>query len=260
ASNTYQSGRKWGDHVDTWMTWARSMGLTTDWVPTDSVASVSDNARILSRYLINNPHPNRIIVTYGQGASELRSLFLNRLGERGRPIERPAEEFNGFRLWLNVCGSYGGTASNEDLLRTTFARARTAIGMRLARRNPIVLEETRVSAASMKRIPAFPEDMGVINVIGLPLRSQLPMGLNRAYYDLSKKGPTDGVLSLYQMIAHPGLIVPIPAMAHTAPDFKLEPVYKRILSLFLDTATVRVPGSESGTRRRKPAEPELSLV
>ncbi|MES2962343.1 MAG: hypothetical protein V4760_00540 [Bdellovibrionota bacterium] len=240
ASNAYQSGRKWGDHVETWVSWARSMGFTTDWVPTDSKASVSENARILSRYLINHPHPNRIIVTYGQGSSELRTLMLNRLGERGRTEEaRTALEFEGLRLWLNVCGGVGGIAANEIQLRSTMSRLRAVIDMKFRRRNSIVLEETRTTAANMRRLPNFPADLGVINVIGLPLRSQLPRGFAALYHDVSKSGPTDGVLSLFNMIAHPGLIVPIPAMAHTAPDFKLEPVLKRVLSVFLESASVR---------------------
>jgi hypothetical protein len=265
ASNAYQSGRAWGDHVETWIAWARALGFTTDWVPTDSKASVSENARILSRYLINHPHPNRIIVTYGQGASELRTLMLNRLGERGRTESesRKAPEFEGLRLWLNVCGGFGGIAANEGMLRTTMSRLRAVIGMKLRRRNSIVLEETRPSAPNMRRLPVFPEDMGVINVIGLPLRSQLPIGFHRLYHDISKLGPTDGVLSLYQMIAHPGLIMPVPAMAHSVPDFKLEPVFKRCLSVFVESASVRVASSaESAPSREaqpRPARPGLSL-
>lgn len=240
ASNLYQSGRKWGDHVQTWTTWARSMGFTTDWVPTESNASVSENARIMSRYLLNHPHPNRIIVTYGQGAAELRTLMLNRLGERGRAEEtRRSDEFAGLRLWINVCGAYGGVDSTENLLKTPYSRLRTLVGMRLKDRNPIVLKETSPTSPNMKRLPRFPEDMGVINVIGLPLKSQVPAGFANLYHDVSKKGPSDGVLSLYRMIAHPGLVMPIPAMAHTAPDFKLEPVFKRLLSAFLEGASVR---------------------
>lgn len=260
ASNLHQSGFKWGAHVETWTAWARSMGFTTDWVPTDSRASISENARILSRYLLNNPHPNRIIVTYGQGAAELRTLMLNRLGERGHPVERPkTEDFAGLRLWLNVCGAYAGAASNKAVLATPFGRLRTALSMKLRGRNPIVLEETMPMAANMRRLPNFPEDMGIVNVIGLPLRSQVPLGFTSSYLELSKKGPNDGVLSLFHMIAHPGLIMPIPAMAHTAPEFKLEPVFKRLLGVFLEGTSIRGTASDEASSREASVDRPLEL-
>ena len=249
ASNLDQSGRKWGDHVEPWTSWARSMGFTTDFVPTEPRHSVSENARLIHHYLINHPHPNRIIVTYGQGASELKMLLLHQYGIRGKSSGAGEKSLDSVRLWLNIAGAFGGVASNRYLARTKAMDFLNRYRFAFFGRNPIVLDELGTTNSYFKQTPNFPATLSVANIIGLPLRSEVPVRLLRLYHylaNVAKMGPTDGVLAFYDMIAHPGMIVPVPGMAHTLDPIKLEPIFRRTLHVFLESMTAK-PATSANT-------------
>lgn len=228
-----QCGRKWGDHVETWRGWARAMGFTTDDVPTDPRATVSANARAILDYLKKNPHPNRIVVTYGQGASELRLLLQRSWGERGTGTESEfsikRRELAGLRGWISVCGSFGGAAASGLATAKPWTWWASALRLRVAGRHPLVLKETSPSFSMWRTPPKFPEGFVAVSVVGVPYLSQVPLSLRASYEAIAKALPNDGVVAVNEALVPGGLVLPIQGMSHRAEDVKLEPVFKRLL-------------------------------
>ena len=228
ASNLYQSGRRWGDHVELWGRWAREMGFTTEVVATDPKVSVSSNARFIVQFLEANPHPRRIMVTYGQGTSELRLVMQRRFADK--PSEIP-DWAKGIRGWINVCGSFHGAMSSDLLLKSKRKRILTSLKMRLAGRNPIVLKETSPSFPFWKPAMPKPEEMSITSIVAVPQRWEVPGDMREMHHQLGRKYPNDGAVSFYEATAHPGHLMFVPGMSHRAESIPLEPVLKRAIAL-----------------------------
>lgn len=231
ASNLYQSGRTWGDHVEEWRGWAREMGFTTDAIATDPRASVAANARHISNHLSETKHPHRILVTYGQGASEFRFLLDRKLRRDAESVSRTGNELSTVRAWINVCGSFGGAMASDRLLKGFINRKMNRFEMRLKGRNPLVLDETSTQSPLWKNAPSVPSQMLVASLVGIPLLSQIPAGLITSYREIAQVEPNDGAVAVMDAVAHPGLIVPAPGLSHRAESVVLEPVFRRLLAM-----------------------------
>jgi hypothetical protein len=255
ASNFMQSGRNWGDHVDEWRTWARALGFTTDDIATRSGASVSANARLISEHLRGSRQPKaRIMLSYGQGTSELRYLFDRRLDRNldrrlehgGRERKGDAvSELSGIRGWISVCGSFAGSQLATELKRNFLLRAKTQLAMRMDGRNPLTLKESATDFPLWRRPSQVPTETMVASLFGIPYLTQVPIELRASYLRLSNIGPNDGVLLSADSIVHPGLAVPVPGLTHRAESVILEPMLKRLM---LAIATMMAETNQSPER------------
>jgi hypothetical protein len=239
-SNLPMSGRKWGDHIDPWRGWARAVGFKTDDIVTDPQATVSANARAILEYFKKNPakdsSKNRLVVTYGQGASELRLLLHRAWGERGPGVrDFKRDELSCLRGWINVCGSYGGSSWSRHLSSSLLRWWPAAAKLKMQGRNPLVLKETSNDFSMWKSPVKFPEGFLTVNIVGVPLRSQVPAGLYQSYLEIAKRFPNDGLVSVSEAIVPGGLVLPIAGMSHRAEDVKLEPVFRRLLGVLAQT-------------------------
>ncbi len=233
-------GLDWGEFAEQWQAWARSMGFTTDIIETSETSDLRANARAISTYLFSHPHPRRILITYGEGAAEFRSLLMQRLGARGATAVDDAGELAQIHTWINVAGAYGGTAiarlkndSRWESFKLKLSRyfGRFEIQARAARVRQL---DSRLPI--WRTPPNFPKQMQVINVVGLPFRSDLPQGMKAPAMQVSAAvGVNDGAVGLYESIAHPGLIVPVKGMSHKVERFKLEPVLRRLLAIVVES-------------------------
>jgi len=215
-----QAGRPWGAHVDSWRAWARQLGFTTDDVVTDPKASLAENASIIAHHLKTQPHPNRILVTYSQGGAETRALV-----RWARDVDAG---FSKLKYWINICGAIGGASSSEYLTSTMMRRLRSRMLLRGRYKNTFAETSPRFGLYSE---PVQVEGPRVINVVGVPFRSQIPQGMNSLYYQLARRQPNDGIISLFDSIMQPGFIVPIRGMSHRAEDHLLRPIFQRILGV-----------------------------
>lgn len=255
ASNLYQSGRKWGDHVDSWRSWARELGFTTESIETRADFSVAENARLIGEFLSHSNHANRIIVTYGQGTSEFRYLLSRRLGHRG-PGERrvaservlsEAPELSRVRGWINVCGSFSGARSSDRALSSLIRRGMANVSMKWQGRNPITLGETATDFPLWREITNIPSQMLVSSLVGLPVGRQVSKPLRDSYQALAKFGPNDGAVLAMDACAQPGLIVPVLGLDQTAADAVLMPMFKRLLIATAVTMTASLAGERART-------------
>jgi hypothetical protein len=285
-------GIEWGAFAETWQTWARSMGFTTDIIDTHEENDLRANARIISTYLFSNPHPRRILVTYGQGASEFRSLLATRMGLRGletdsRPgrgsdlradlssgrsseLSSDGNELSSIHTWINVAGAVGGAAfarlENDSRWRSMLVKLTGFFGHFSIQDRARRLRELDSRLPAWRALPNYPPQLRVINLVGLPTMNVTPLNLLVAHEQLSREiGLNDGAIGLYEAIAHPGLIVPIPGMTHNVESVKLEPILKRVLAMIAADAEISVEaasnaGSNAGSNAVQNVDSEASTV
>jgi hypothetical protein len=233
ASNLFQSGRAWGDHVEEWRSWARDLGFTTDVIETDPRRSVASNARVIFEYLARSPNRRRIIVTYGQGSAEFRYLLHRRVNrDEHDPLPEEVAQICG---WINVCGAFAGASSSRYFQESRVRRLLSRLRMKVAGRNPITLAETTsVFPLWRKPLPVIP-GIQVVSILGLPQRSQIPVSLLPTFNELAGKCPNDGAVTVCEAAAHLGQVVAIPGMSHRADSFYLEPIFRRTLAVVGET-------------------------
>lgn len=259
VSSSFSGDRESAARADQWRTWARSMGFTTDVIETDPFGDQRTNAQIISSHLLSHSHPRRILITHGPGAAEFRHLLLMRMGLRGEAAlgsdTSPVGELASIKVWLNIEGAYRGASHARLINDSLWQKIKREVSVYLgdssfgerARR----LRQLDPRLALWKSDPVFPEGLQVINLIGLPLRSDLRGSMMVAYETLSREvGPNDGAVSLFESIAHPGLILPVPGLSHAAEAAKLEPVLRRVLAIAaLDlSASVALRNAQLSTR------------
>jgi len=231
ASNLFQSGRQWGDHVDEWRLWARELGFTTEVIETDPRRSIASNARVIFEHLARSPSRRRIIVTYGQGSAEFRYLLHRRLHRD--PNEPVPEEIEQIRGWISVCGAFSGASSSRYFQENRVRRLLARLRMKVAGRNPIVLAETSSLFPLWRRplpdVSSLP--LAIASIVAVPTRNQVPAAQQIIFSELAKAAPNDGVVSVTEACAHPGLILAVPGMNHRAANPILEPILKRTLAV-----------------------------
>jgi hypothetical protein len=251
ASTSALGFREWGAHVDEWRGWAREIGFTTEVIATNSRNNVDENARFISEFLNNNPHHKRIIVTYGQGATELRQLLERRLRDTSAGL--PTQDLKGVAAWISVCGSFAGATSSSLALKNWFSKILARLKLSLKGQNPKALSETSSESWIWKGEVPLPRDVFVASVIAAPVlpqilrqnwRQNLAQNLKaksmlRQYLKIAKQDPNDGVLTLTECIVNPSVIVPVPGMNHNADAMKLKPVLQRLLALTVRTLESR---------------------
>ncbi len=204
-------GAKWGGHVETWRSWARKVGLTTDVIQTDRRNSLLANAEVIRRELALQPHDRRIIATVGRGGAEFR-LLLEQL------LKTSPHELEGIQMWINVAGLIRGGSGVSSRSRRWWRRK----AHHLSHSNP--------------RLRAEPELQGLpfvcVSMVGFPALAEVPVGLKVSYLEMSSSSPNDGLATFHESIIRPGYIVPVPGMSHAAESARLGPWFQAVLASF----------------------------
>ncbi len=259
ASTLPVKGAEGFSQFERWQTWARSMGFTTDIILTDPDGSLRDNAQRISTYLVSNPHPRRILITHGPGATEFRTLLSTRFGLRGENNQaawgQDLGELVSVRIWINIAGAYNGSSyaklQNSSQLQQLLLRISNYWGFKGAAARARIWTQLDSRLPVWRVPPVFPLGLQVFNIIGSPLRTNMPVGLMASHDELGRQiGPNDGAVGVFESIAHPGLILPVQGMSHRAEDLKLEPVLKRLLALVVtEDAATEAPVYETGDQQ-----------
>lgn len=233
ASNSFEAGRPWGEHVDEWRSWARDLGFTTDVIETDQRRSVAANARVIFEYLARRPNRERIIVSYGQGSAEFRYLLHRRVNRD--PKEPIPEEIEQVRAWMSVCGAGAGSSASTYCQDHRIRRLLARLRMKVAGRNPITLAETSTNFP-LWRIPIpTPPKFAIASVVAVPYRQHIPPAMLGLFNELSKSSPNDGVVGVAEASLPSGWIIPVLGMNHRADGLILEPVFKRTLAALVES-------------------------
>lgn len=217
---------KWGAHVETWRSWGRRQGLTTDVIQTEKHNSLMANAEIIRRELQLQPHDRRIIATVGQGGAEFR-LLVEQL------LKTAPHELSGIQMWINVAGLVRG-GSGIELKRRGFWN-RKALEFSTALRGwprSIALQLSHLNP----RLAAEPNFQGLpfvcVSMVGFPSMGDVPTGLKGNFLAMSARGPNDGLATFHESVIRPGYIVPVPGMSHRAEPERLGPWFQAVVSAF----------------------------
>lgn len=252
-----RSAREEFAQVERWAAWARALGFTTDVIEADPNASLRENAQAMSTHLISNPHPNRILVTVGRGAAEFRTLLAMRMGLRGvDPLTDDAAELASVKVWINIAGAYNGASLARLQNESRWARLKLEfskyLGLTSVALRARLWRQLDPRLPAWRAAPNFPRHLQVINVVGVPLRSEIPVGLMASHERLARQlGPNDGAVGLFEAIAHPGLIVPVDGLSQRADDLTLKPVLERIWAIVASEAVAEIGEAD--------LEPKLEL-
>jgi hypothetical protein len=229
ASNLSQSGREWADHVEPWRQWARELGFTTDTIETDRHLSIAENARTIQYHLMALRRPKRILITYGQGAAEVR-FWLQKSQHKIIGTSELPPELADVHAWINVCGAYNGAKSSQWMKSSRPRRFFNELDLRFRGRSKKALIETSSDFPMWNERTILPKHWLVMNIFGLAYQNQMQTGLHSSFFELSKSMPNDGVVQSADAMA-PGYAIPIMGMNHRASEAKLKPVMRRALAL-----------------------------
>ncbi|CAN5617632.1 hypothetical protein BH10BDE1_BH10BDE1_08940 [soil metagenome] len=216
----------WGGHVDTWRSWGRKAGLTTDVIQTEKKNSLLANAEIIRRELSLQPHDRRIIATVGQGSAEFR-LLLEQL------LKTAPEELHGIQMWINVSGLIRGGSGVNRTRRSWWSRK--MMGLNHAMRGWPSSMAHQLSHTN-PRLRLEPELHGLpfvcVSMVGFPTIGDVPGAMKMSFLEMNRVAPNDGLAYFHESILRPGYIVPVPGMSHRSEPDKLGPWFQAVLTAF----------------------------
>ncbi len=237
SHDPFTPGSAWGKHVDTWRSWARECGYTTEVIRTKSGHHPLENAELIRRQLSEMPHDNRVIATLGQGGAEFR-ILIEKL------LKSAPHELHGIQMWLNVAGLVRGASGPQT--PSSLDKKINGLGYRV-RGWPF--EVASYLSSTNPRLSIEPDFGGLsfvcVSMVGLPNVATAPNGLKGVFQKLGTNGPNDGVAMFHESIVRPGYIVPVSGMSHRAESDRLGPWLKSVLLAFQEDFTL-----DSKKRRR----------
>jgi hypothetical protein len=251
----------WGGHVETWRSWGRKAGLTTDVIQTEKKNGLLANAEIIRRELALQPHDRRIIATVGQGSAEFR-LLLEQL------LKNSPAELHGIQMWINVSGLVRGGSGVNRSRRSWWSRKTTSLSHSLRGWPSSIAHQL---SHTNPRLRLEPELQGLpfvcVSMVGFPGVGDVPGPLKMSFLEMSRVAPNDGLAYFHESILRPGYIVPVPGMSHRAEPEKLGPWFQAVLTAFaFDREAVRPatdgakaePGDFEAFDFRAPIPPQSS--
>lgn len=241
------AGSEWGGHVETWRSWVRENGFTTDRIATRHDATVFENAQAIRDHLLESHHSNRILISVGRGSVEvlaaLSDLYRGRLSSSERMVPL------GVRAWVNVAGPVLSLKEERRSDRTLADRALGKLGQsfRLGRMQFNLPFGARASLLSSARVDLTDAEFArlgnqltLTSIVGLANLATVPLGTKRKWLDLAEKlGPNDGLYSPLECMAPGGFVVPVAGLSHAAilaGDHSLKPWLLGVL------ASLEAPG------------------
>ena len=206
---------------------ARACGFEARRAPTNSLGSVQENARILSKDLEGCNEGPVIVASLSIGALQVRHL----LAELG-PEEEPP-----FQGWLNLAGTPFGAHAIERMLNT---QTRRMAGRLLARLQglPFAAVEESMPSHSLWQHP-FPDLKGLraVTVLPIPMESHVQKPLQSRFAELKANGPTDGMVLLAESIP-PGDVYPLWGCDHLLRTSSAAEAIYRLLRWFRNELSV----------------------
>ena len=168
-------------------------GLARHFVETDEQGAIEANADMVEAAIrLRAPSGRRLIVVSASKSGAEVALALTRLGTAGT---------GHVAAWVNIVGTLQGTALADNGL---WYQLEDLIGQ-----VDIAGVESLTTARSRERFQAFhvPENVFVVNYIGIPLTGSLSSWARAGFLELKNHGPNDGLALLSDLILPQGLTV-----------------------------------------------------
>jgi hypothetical protein len=187
----------------------KNKGFQAEIIPINSRGSVTENKEIIRRAILQESHPNIWLLSISKGTADLRAC-LQEFNEDEFPVN--------IKSWINFSGIFCGSILADHRLKSRLNRYFLRIICIFARVNFQFINELSTQNSYWKQPLSFLKNIEMIHVIGFPLSSHIQPLLSHRFEELSKQGPTDGMIDLIETLNYPGHIFPIWGCDHFARD------------------------------------------
>lgn len=203
---------------------AQALGCRTARVPLRSFGTPSENARLLSAWLADQPEQPLVLVSLSKGGAEVKLALQE---------ANAAQTFRHVVAWINISGLVRGTAIVNWLLRSRWRTALVRLLFWWRGRPYEALRQLEYDTGGpLDAELCLPAGMLVIHLFGFPLANSLSRPLaQRGHRRLTPLGPNDGGANvLADLIGLPGLIYPVWGADHyLRPNWDVNALISRLL-------------------------------
>lgn len=214
---------------------ARACGFEARRVPTLSLGTVQDNAKILAEALRACSDAPVLVASLSVGALQVRHLLAG-LGPDAPPP---------FRGWLNLGGTPSGAHAIARTLNTSTRRMAGRLLAKLQGLPFAAVEESLPGHPLWQN--SFPSLRGLraVTALPIPMESQVQKPLQARFAELKEQGPTDGMVLLAQSIP-PGEVYPLWGCDHLLRTSSAGEAIYRLLRWFRVELQSPAPPGETG--------------
>lgn len=218
-------GAFWKDHRRTGADGQRlldlctSLGLPCERIATHSFGPLQLQADLLLRWLTAHSDRDIVLISLSKSSAEIRLALAQSPGS-----------FAPVRVWMSFSGLMNGNPLVDWLHARTLRRWAVSLILRWrGQRYATALEMRRTSKNDW---PALPRGMRLVQIVGVPRRSDLShRWAPKAFDRLAPLGPTDGGgLILGDLCSAPGDVYPVWGADHyLSPSWDLLPMLRALL-------------------------------
>lgn len=201
---------------------ARACGFDVEVIPTLSRGSISQNASIIRASIENARGKPLWLFSLSKGGGEVRRALSE------RPHTGAIERVRG---WINVSGIVRGSHFIDHMLGSPARRLRARAFCLALGTSYAGAKELQTTHPYWQETFEVPEQMTVINLVGVPLGCHVQKGLVGRYRRLGTLGPNDGFVLLPETLILPGLIYPIWGSDHLFRSPQVSPLLYRLFNL-----------------------------
>lgn len=187
----------------------KNNGFEADIIPVNSRGSVTENKEIIRQYILQESHPNIWLLSISKGTADLRAC-LQEFNDDDFPTN--------IKSWINFSGIFCGSILADHRIISSMNRLFLRIICKLTRVNFQFINELTTQHKYWQQPLLFLKNIDMIHVVGFPLSSHIQPLLSHRFKELSKQGPTDGMIDLIGTLDYPGHIFPLWGCDHFARD------------------------------------------
>ncbi|MDB6124407.1 MAG: hypothetical protein JWQ71_3400 [Pedosphaera sp.] len=227
---------------------ARLMGVPTELIPVKSFGALTQNARLIVKWLEARRCRRIVLVSLSKGSTDVKQAL-------GLPDSQAT--FANVQAWVNFSGIVQGTPLVSWLKARPWRHFWVRWMLRLQGHSPATINELAWGEdAPLTSWPALPAGMRLVHVYGFPMRRHLcHQWATRAYERLESLGPNDGGgVLLGDMNQLPGIICPIWGADHyMIPAWDALPLLRDIVLASLQPAKLPQASLSAPNPSRQPA-------
>ncbi len=175
---------------------ARQFDFDIHFVKVESTGSIATNVEILQADLEAETSTNVWLISISKGACEVRKY----LQENSKP--------DCLKGWVSISGVHKGVPFVDRKFSSSIHRLFFASLCRITGVDYEVLKEMRTNRSFWQN-KQWPDDLEVVNIVPVPIRSHVNKTIIRRYQQTLTHGPNDGFIPLVDALDLPGHIFPI---------------------------------------------------
>lgn len=204
-------------------------GIKNSLIETGELGLADENANIIADKIKNSPSKKIILVSASKGGLEA-SIALGKLLD--------IHSSKKIHSWINVGGILQGTYVAED--HCNFPKSIIPIVLLKLKgvSSELIGDIQYIKRSSSFKFLTFNKEIKIIHYIGVPFRSQVKENIESNFKTLAALGPNDGLTTVTDSIAPPGIVIPEIGLDHYFKDIDID---KKTIALALLAVAADVP-------------------